>query len=380
MGGFGPPEVTRVLVVGGGVAGLLTVQALLDRADDLAATGRAVPLSVTLAVHTPGHATASRSGGLAMRYASTDPRADAWAARSAVLAGQLARRHPHLRPHVRSARALIVSRRGPLTGHAGRDRDPATYGLTAHRFALLAEPSPQWDTCALLPRWPSDLLLDARLTAVALPGRLASVDGLVALHDAHDVDTTVACLGLGAHVLGDTRLHGRLGVLLRGPLPRGTVHEPAAVVDDDETLRPRYTVPHAALVPGPDDHLHVGGTYLPVDDPADWDDPTRLREAALVEVPGLLADVADRFPALADWVADAEPWWHLRPVRDMVALGRVEPSLVAGREVVVSHGWGGSGWTIGPAVAEETATSVLRAPGAERDGPDPLAAYGWWQP
>ena len=217
---------------------------------------------------------------------------------------------------------------------------------------------------------------DPRLTVVGLPGRLASTTDLVALADAHGADVTVACLGLGAHVLGDTRLSGRLGVLVRGPLPRGTVHARAAVVDDDDTLRPRYTVPHAGPDAGPEDHLHVGGTYLPVDDPADWDDPARLRGTALAEVPALLADAAERFPALAGWVPDTEPWWHLRPVRAMVALGRVEPSLVGGRDVVVSHGWGGSGWTIGPAVAEETAASVLRA--ADED--DPLAAYGWWQP
>ncbi len=194
-------------------------------------------------------------------------------------------------------------------------------------------------------------------------------------------------------MLGDERLHGRLGVLLRGPLPRGTVHAQAAVVDDDDTLRPRYTVPHVSSPhDGPGDpHLHVGGTYLPVDDPADWDDASRLHDRASAEVPALLADVAERFPALAGWQPDAPPWWHLRPVRDTVALGRVEPSLVGGRDVVVSHGWGGSGWTIGPAVAEETARSLLPAPvghaSADADadigsdaGPDPLARYGWWSP
>lgn len=367
---------TRVLVVGGGVAGLLTVQALLDRADDLAAAGHDAALQVTHAVHAPGHRTASRSGGLAMRYASTDARADGWAARSAVLAASLARRHAHLRPHVRTARAVVVSRQAAPTGHVGDVVDPAALGLGAHTHAVRAAPSPQWDTCALLPRWPAALAADPRVAPVHLPDRLASTDDLAALHDAHGAGTTVACLGLGAHVLGDTRLHGRLGVLLRGPLPGGTVHAGAAVVDDDDTLRPRYTVPHAGVVAGPEDHLHVGGTYLPVDDPADWDDPSRLRDQALAEVPALLADTADRFPSLAGWVPDAEPWWHLRPVRDTVALGRVEPSLVGGRAVVVSHGWGGSGWTIGPAVAEETAVSLLPAP----DEVDPVAAHGWWRP
>ncbi len=377
VGRLGPPGMTRVLVVGGGVAGLLTVQALLDRADDLG-----VPVSVVHAVHAPGHATASRSGGLALRYASTDPRADGWAARSAVLAGSLARRHPHLRARVRTARAVVVSRRGPVLGHAGDPVDPAALGLPAHRWALRAAPSPQWDTCGLLPLWPAALHADPRVEAQPLPAPLGSRHDLVDLHEAHRADVTVACLGLGAHVLGDTRLHGRLGVLLRGPLPVGTVHAEVAVVDDDDTLRPRYTVPHAGGTG--EDHLHVGGTYLPVDDPADWDDPARLRAQALAEVPGLLADAAERFPALAGWRPDAEPWWHLRPVRDTVALARVDPGLVGGHDVVVSHGWGGSGWTIGPAVAEDTARALLPGGGTpdpgSAPGSDPLSVDGWWRP
>ncbi|MFC3689716.1 FAD-dependent oxidoreductase [Aquipuribacter hungaricus] len=445
---------THVLVVGGGVGGLLTVQALLDRADDLAsgraddlaecwaddlvhdlrddpadgredgglearvhdgaghgadggahgsgaasrAAGPRVPLTVTVAVLKPGSLTASRSGGLAMRYASTDPRADGWATRSAVLATALARRHAHVRTHVRTRSAVVVSRRGPVTGLAGTAVDPAGLGLSRHSDALLVDPSPQWDTCALLPRWAAALAADPRVRTVGLPAPLRSTADLLALHDRHGADVTVACLGLGAHVLGDTRLSGRLGVLLRGPLPEGTVHERAAVVDDDDTLRPRYTVPHRSgpqpdAHPGADqhgdlqpadDHLHVGGTYLPVDDPADWDDVRRLADRATAEVPALLADAADRFPALAGWRPDAAPWWHLRPVRDTVALGRVDPGLVGGRDVVVSHGWGGSGWTIGPAVAEETARSLLPGPathGSVRDdADDPLATYGWWRP
>ena len=374
--------------MGGGVAGLLTVQALLDRSDDLALAGHGAPVSITHAVHVPGHGTASRSGGLALRYASTDPRADGWAARSTVLAGELARRHGHLRPHVRTARAVVVSRRGPVLGHVGDVVDPASLGLDGHTFALRVAPSPQWDTCALLRRWPVALIADPRVVAVRLPERLGSTADLLALHEAHHADVTVACLGLGAHVLADTRLHGRLGVLLRGPVPHGTVHAAAAVVDDDDVLRPRYTVPHVGTgpqpgtapqpgsAPGVGDHLHVGGTYLPVEDPADWDDPARLREQALAEVPALLADVGEVFPALAGWQPDAPPWWHLRPVRDEVALARMDPGLVGDRDVVVSHGWGGSGWTIGPAVAEETARSVLRG----TDHVDPLAAHGWWRP
>jgi hypothetical protein len=287
----------------------------------------------------------------------------------------LAQRHPHVRPHVRSARAVVVSRRGPVAGHVGDVVDPAALGLGGHAFALHAAPSPQWDTCALLPRWPAALAGDPRVTAVELPERLTGTTDLGVLHDTCRADVTVACLGLGAHVLGDTGLHGRLGVLLRGPLPAGTVHARAAVVDEDDPLRPRYTVPHSSPGPVGEDHLHVGGTSLPVEDPADWDDPARLREQALAEVPALLADTVGRFPAMVGWQPDAEPWWQLRPVRDTVALGRVEPGLVGGRDVVVSHGWGGSGWTIGPAVADETARSVLGAP-----GDDPLAAYGWWRP
>jgi glycine/D-amino acid oxidase-like deaminating enzyme len=204
-----------------------------------------------------------------------------------------------------------------------------------------------------------------------LPERVRSLTDLASLHDDHHADVTVACLGLGAHALGDRRLAGRLGVLVSGPLPTGTVHAERAVVDDDDALYPRYTVPHA-------DHLHLGGTYLPVDDPADWDAPERLAERARAEVPGILADAAERFPALDGWRPTGEPWWGIRPVRDTVALGRVDPTLAAGRDVVVSHGWGGSGWTIGPAVAEEVARSLLPDPHAGLD--DPLAAYGWWRP
>jgi hypothetical protein len=364
---------TRVLLVGGGVAGLLTAQLLLDRADDLAATHGpgAAPLTVTLLVHRPGKRTASRSGGLALRYASTDPRSDRWTARSSVLAHDLAARHDHLRPHVRTRRALLVSRRGPVLGYPGDVVDPAALGLTAHSHAVAHEESPQWDPCALLPTWPVVLAADPRVQVRELPERIGSLTDLASLHDDHHADVTVACLGLGAHALGDRRLTGRLGVLVTGPLPTGTVHAERAVVDDDDPLYPRYTVPHA-------DHLHVGGTYLPVDDPADWDAPERLAERARAEVPGILADAAERFPALDGWRPTGEPWWGIRPVRDTVALGRVDPTLAAGRDVVVSHGWGGSGWTIGPAVAEEVARSLLPDPHAGAD--DPIAVYGPWRP
>lgn len=364
---------TRALVVGGGVAGLLTTQLLLDRADDLA-----VELHVTLLVHRPGHLTASRSGGLSMRYASTDPRGPAWTARSSVLAAALAGRHEHLRPYLRTARPVVVSRVGPVTGHPGRDVDPAALGLGAHGWAVEHEESPQWDPCGLLPGWPAALARDPRVLLAELPDPVAGLDGLSRLHDRYGAEVTVACLGLGAHALGDQQLHGRLGVLLTGPLPVGTVHAARAVVDDDDALRPRYTVPHTSSGPdgrGRGGHLHVGGTYLPVDDPADWDDPSRLADRAVAEVPALLADAAARFPDLAGWQPDGGPWWGVRPVRDTVALAHVDPALVGGRDVVVSHGWGGSGWTIGPAVAEEAARSVL--PGGDDD---PLAAYGWWRP
>jgi len=379
--------VTHVLVVGGGVAGLLTVQALLDRADDQAAArgddGAHDALTITWLVCRPGYDTASRSGGLALRYASVDPRGDVWTSRSAEIAAGLRRRHPHLRPFVGTRRALLLSRRGPVRGYPGEPVDPAAQGLP-HDHGWQHEPSPQWDPCGLLPRWPLALTADPRVRLPELPEPVGSTADLAVLHDLHGADTTVACLGLGAHVLGDTRLSGRLGVLLRGPLPVGSVHAQGAVVDDDDELRPRYTVPHGSSGPdgsGRDGHLHVGGTYLPVDDPADWDDPSRLAERARSEVPALLADVAERFPDLVGWQPVGPPWWGIRPVRDTVALGRVDAGLVGGRDVVVTHGWGGSGWTIGPAVAEEIAVSLLQgadvSPGAVVD---PLAAHGPWSP
>lgn len=308
-------------------------------------------------------------------------------ARGVARAGRRpARRHAHLRPFIGTRRALLLSRRGPVQGYPGDRVDP-TRDRLPHPHGLRHEPSPQWDPCGLLPRWPRHLAGDPRVRLLDLPEPLTSRSDLVALHDRYDAGTTVACLGLGAHVLGDTRLSGRLGVLLRGPLPVGSVHAEAAVVDDDDELRPRYTVPHGSSGPdgsGREGHLHVGGTYLPVDDPADWDDPSRLAERALEEVPALLADVAGRFPDLAGWQPDQPPWWGLRPVRDTVALGRVEPGLVGGRDVVVTHGWGGSGWTIGPAVAEEVALSLLPGPvdrrGSGATGDDPLAAHGFWSP
>lgn len=366
----------RVVVVGGGVAGLLTVQALLDRADDQ--QPRDAELSVTLLVHQPGYDTASRSGGLALRYASTDPRGDAWATRSAQIAADLARRHAHVGPHVSTTRALLVSRRGPLHGYPGRVVDPAALGLTRHGHAVEHAEGPQWDTCGLLARWPAALAADPRVRLIEMPARLTSLEGLVALHDEHRGDTTVACLGLGAQALGDTRLSGRLGVLVRGPLPEGSVHAERAVIDDDDALRPRYTVPHRSDPAGSTDqpgHLHVGGTYLPIDDPADWVEPTRLAARAHAEVPSLLADAAELFPDLVGWRPDSPVWWGLRPVRDTVALGRIDPALVGARGMMVTHGWGGSGWTIGPAIAEEIARSVL-----PDGGPDPLQAHGWWTP
>lgn len=420
---------THVLVVGGGVAGLLTVQALLDRADDLgndhptaaaapggsasarsasarsasARSASAVGLSVTVLVHRPGDDTASRSGGLSLRYASTDPRSDAWTARSSVIAAVLADRHPHLRPFIGTTAALLVSRRASVAGYRGHVVDPSTWGLP-YEHGLLHDTGPLWDPCGLLPRWPTALAAHPGVRLLELPERVSSLDDLTVLHDLYGAGTTVACLGLGAHVLGDTRLGGRLGVLVRGPLPVGTVHAERAVIDDDDPRWPRYTVPHRSSGPGGsgrDGHLHVGGTYLPVDDPADWDDPARLRERAHAELPALLADAGERFPALAGWRPDRGPWWGIRPVRDTVALGRVAEDLVGGRDVVVSHGWGGSGWTIGPAVVEEVARSLLPGPrtgppgvvglpdgaGDEVTGPpgaheaaDPLAAYGPWRP
>lgn len=415
---------THVLVVGGGVAALLTVQALLDRADD-AAGGADVRsegtgdgrgdgrgggggagvrgLTVTWLVHRPGDDTASRSGGLALRYASDDPRGDAWTARSAGLAPALARRHAHLRPYLGTTSALLLSRLGPVQGYPGQVVDPTALGLP-HRYGLAHDPGPQWDPCGLLPRWPVALAEDARVRLKELPEPVSSLADLAVLHDLHGAGTTVACLGLGAHVLGDTHLSGRLGVLLRGPLPVGTVHAERAVIDDDDALRPRYTVPHGSSGPdgsGRAGHLHVGGTYLPVDDPQDWDDPSRLTGRALAEVPALLAELPERFPALAGWQPDRPPWWGIRPVRDTVVVGRVDPGLVDGRDLVVTHGWGGSGWTIGPAVAEEIATSLLPgtpgAPGAPdvrsggpgvdlddlqdlQDLQDPLARHGFWAP
>lgn len=368
---------TRVLVVGGGVAGLLTTQLLLDRADDLGPD--AGPLEVVWLVHRHGDATASRSGGLALRYASTDPRSDGWGKRSGTLATALAARHPHLRPHVRRAGAVLVSRRAPLLGYPGSAVEPAALGLSRHRFGWRHTDSPQWDTCGLLPGWPRALAADPRVRLHDLPAPVRSTDDLNRLHDEHVVDATVACLGLGAHALGDREMTGRLGVLVRGPLPASGVHAEAAVVDDDDPLLPRYTVPHRGAGDASAAHLHVGGTYLTVEDPADWDDPARLAVRARAEVPALLADAGDRFPGLAGWRPAGQPWWGIRPVRATVALGRVDAALVGSRPVVVSHGWGGSGWTIGPAVAEEIARSLLPgADGASAD--DPLAAYGTWQP
>ncbi|MFC5381157.1 FAD-dependent oxidoreductase [Aquipuribacter nitratireducens] len=342
----------RVLVVGGGAAGLLHAQLLLDRAAD---TGRQVAL--TWAVWREGAATASRSGGLALRYASPDPRAADWAARSPVVGAALAARHAHLTGHVRTGRALLVSQRAPVVAFSGDVVEPAAYGLP-HTHGLLHEAGPLWHTCGLLPRWAAALAEDPRVRRVDLDRPVRSTADLLRLHDEAAADVTVACLGLGAHALGDPALEGRLGVLVTGPLPAG-LHRDHAVVDDDDPLRPRYTVPHGGS-PATPDHLHVGGTYLPVTDPADWDEPSRLRERALAEVPALLADARARFPDLRDWEPDPDGvWWGLRPVRPEVAVGRLDPAGTGGRTVVVDHGWGGSGWTIGPALADEVATGVL---------------------
>lgn len=370
---------TRVLLLGGGVAALLSLQLLLDRAEDLTG-GRGQqpggPLRVVWVVHRHGSATASRSGGLSMRYASTDPRSDAWGARSTEVAYALAARHAVLRPHVRAATATTVSRRGAVTGAAGAPVDPASLGLNRHDHGWQHAPSPQWDTCGLLPRWAAALAADPRVRLVEGVPPLRGVGDLLRLHDRYVADATLACLGLGGHVLGDAAMTGRLGLLLSGPLPPG-LHAEGAVVDDDDVLRPRYTVPHRPLGSGPGSaHLHVGGTYLPVEDPADWGDPARLAPLAHAEVPALLGEAAELFPALGGWRPVGEPWWGIRPVRPTVALGRVADAVVGARHVVVSHGWGGSGWTIGPAVSEEVARSLL--PGA--DAVDPLAGYGTWQP
>jgi hypothetical protein len=360
------PAPLRVLVVGGGAAGLLHAQLLLDRAAD---AGRAVEL--VWAVLRDGHGTASRSGGLALRYASPDPRAVAWAAGSPAVGRRLAGRHPVLAAHLGTTRALLVSDREPVTGYAGDAVDPGAHGLP-HRHGLLHEAGPLWHTCGLLPRWATRLAADERVRRTGLVAPLRSTAELLALHDSVAADATVACLGLGAHVLGDTALEGRLGVLVTGPLPGG-LHSDHAVIDDDDALRPRYTVPHRSA-DGTDDHLHVGGTYLPVTDPADWDDPGRLAARAHAEAPAVLAAARSRFPALAEWEPRGGPWWGLRPVRPEVAVGRLDPDRTAGRTVVVDHGWGGSGWTIGPAVADEVAAAVLDPEAA------PAAALPVWRP
>lgn len=349
----------RVLVVGGGVAGLLHAQLVLDRA-----TEAGQDVEVVWAVWRDASMTASRSGGLAMPYAAADPRVPGWAARAPQVGRGLVQRHPELRPYLREIAAVVVSAHEPTTlaGGAGQDTvDPAGWGLP-HRYGRRFLPGPLWHTCALLPVWSGLLAADRRVRRVDLGARLAGGDELLVLHDEHAADVTLACLGLGAHALGDDRMQGRLGVLLTGPLPGAGVHRAHALIDDDDPLLPRYTLPHAT---GPgavavEDHLHVGGTYLPVDDPAEWDEPGRLAQLARSHVPRLLADARDSFPALADWEPwSSEPWWGLRPVREQVALGRLEPGATGGRTVVVDHGWGGSGWTIGPAVADEVAEAVV---------------------
>jgi len=270
---------TRVLVVGAGVAGLLTVQALLDRAAALASA----PPDITLLAHRHGHGTASRSGGLSLPYASTDGRVARWTARSTEIVVSGA--HRPAVGHTRQARALLVSRRGPVSGPVsgsvsgpvGEEVDPAALGLPGYPYGLRAAPSPQWDTCRLLLTWPDRLEREHGVRVVDLPQRLTSTVDLTALHDRHGADVTVACLGLGAYVLGDTHLHGRLGVLLQGPVPHGTVHAEGAVIDDDDALLPRYTVPHrgngsdrdsgsgssGSEGAGSDDHLHAVGPTCP---------------------------------------------------------------------------------------------------------------------
>ncbi|WP_336921576.1 FAD-dependent oxidoreductase [Aquipuribacter sp. SD81] len=341
----------RVLVVGGGVAGLLHAQLVLDRSET---DGREVDL--VWAVLRDGSATASRSGGLALRYASPDPRAVGWSAASPAVGLRLADRHPVVAAHLGTTRALLVSDRAPLAGYAGDVVRPADSGL-AHAHGLLAEPGPLWHTCGLLPRWAEQLAADPRVRRVTLAEPLASTADLVDLHTDSDADVTLACLGLGAHTLGDRSLAARLGVLLTGPLPPG-LHAEHAVIDDDDEEHPSYTVPHATAGKA---HLHVGGTYLPVDDPAAWDEPSLLAARARATAPRVLAAAKERFPALAEWRPDgAGAWWGLRPVRPEVALGRLEERAGGhGGTVVVAHGWGGSGWTIGPAAADEVAAAVV---------------------
>lgn len=355
-------QTTRILIGGAGLIGALTATQLLDDAESAG-----VPLTVIVVDDGLG-GPSDGSGGWHMPFANPDPRVGQWARDSFDMWGPMLDR-AGLSKFRRRTPSIMVSRRAevPLPdghpGHATFLHDLDEWGLEFWDQAQYIDDGSVISACALMPRlrrW-----LEAHPSVVMVNSRLTHPGDLDAIADSFSADAVVVTVGLQARfLLGDERVEGDFGVLLRGPIDQlPEMYKHVVIMDEDFDHELTYSIPHRKC-----GHVLFGGKCGDIVDAHYEVEQIRAGNADLSAAPDFARAAIDevydrireRMPALAA-ALPADPrqpgayWFGLRPRAARVI---TEWRTNTGTPTLVIGGLGGSGFTIGPAVVRD----ALRLP------------------
>lgn len=354
----------RVLVVGGGLAGILTAFQVLKAGPE-----SKTPIEVHWAFDNQSDTASYEAGAYFAVFASEDKRCGPWAQRSWTLGPQLfeglgVAEIPTEIP------TLYVSNEWPMPLPPGLPSaphylKPSKYGLGgAYDYAALVKKGRVFSPRKLLP---------------AMTGNLEAMPGVFTYKNTHfrdiedirrfcnemDITTVFVCAGAGAgRLLGhvEPEVQGSLGLLIRLKMRESfKFHNDTVVMDEDDDGELSYSIP----APGTG-MIGVGGTvqelyeypYSPgaSDVPDHREQRAQIAAQAEEEFEAIRERVMKKFPLLRSALRQAtmaDAAYALRPYATGVIL-RVLPTSITGDLIVAEiSGLGGSGYTIGPAVTQD---------------------------
>lgn len=360
----------RVLVVGGGFAGILTAFQVRQAGQD-----SNTPIEVHWAFDNQSDTASNEAGAYFAVFASTDKRCGPWAQRSWTLGPQLFE-GLGVADIPTEVSTLYVSNRLPMPLPPGLPSPaipvkPAKYGLGgAYDHAALVKKGRVFSPRKLLPAMTRNL--------EAMPGvftykntHFRDIEDIRRFCSELDITTVFVCAGAGAgRLLGhvEPEVQGSLGLLIRLPMRDSfKFHNDTVVMDEDDDGELSYSIP----APGTG-MIGIGGTvqhlYEYPYSPGASDVPDHREQRALItaqaelEFESIRDRVMKKFPLLRSALRRAtmaDTSYALRPYAAGVIL-RVLPTSITGELIVAEiSGLGGSGYTIGPAVTQDALKLVV---------------------
>jgi hypothetical protein len=338
----------RVMIVGAGVGGT----GIADEVADLMSRAPTPHDQILWVADNWASAASYGSGGMHLPFISEDPLTPERAARSYESGWKILGRHG-LTDHLRKMPIVMLSREGDVHVPPGvtgsiTDVSPESVGARPglYRSAKMFD-TKVISSCKVMPALQRSLLALPPVRKVVR--RFASLAEIVALAKANGISTVVVAPGAEAgNLLGHEEVDGDLGVLLRVPfsaVPSG--YHDLVIMDEERPFDLRYSIPHYICR-----ELNIGGTTgmlyhheeLRTDD---W-----LRHAIADDIRNRFVD---SFPAFRGALRDGEfgTWWGYRPVSEHTILRWLPAEATDGVAVMEIGGFGGSGYTILPAVIED---------------------------